>query len=378
MDQELTNGNVKPIFLTILIPCYNEEASLERCVSRVLAIASDQLKLEIIIIDDCSRDRSLEIAQKLAKQFSEIRVLKHDVNQGKGAALHTGIAQATGDYIAVQDADLEYDPKDLVRLLEPFQDDEADVVIGSRYLKHGKHRVLYFWHSLGNRCLTFLSNMFTDLNLTDMETCYKIFRRDLLQSIKLYEKRFGFEPEVISAVAHRKVRIVEMGVSYMGRTYEEGKKIGMRDAFRALYCILRYNAHKLPVAIQFFLYALIGGVCAVANLILFLILAKVTNSPAMAAAVAFVLAAALNYWLCIKLIFRHESRWPKWRELGVYATVVAVLGLADVAMTVFLIPLTNETIAKLTATLAGLVLNYAARRTIVFPEGKAVKSLHKT
>ncbi len=354
--------------LSILIPSYNEEATLEKCVDRVRAIESDSIALEIIIIDDCSTNRGREIAQCIAERHDNVSLLAHSVNQGKGAALHTGIAAATGDFVAIQDADLEYDPKDLLRLVEPLIRNEAEVVIGSRYLSHGVHRVLYFWHSMGNRLLTFLSNMFTDLNLTDMETCYKVFRRDLIQSLELHEKRFGFEPEVIAAVAQRRVRIVEMGISYMGRTYAEGKKIGVRDGVRALYCIVRYNAYSLPAPLQFVLYVIVGSVCAIANLVIFLGLLELDVSPNVAAPVAFVSAAALNYWMCIHTIFRHRARWGRSLEVALYTASVLAICVADWFITVTFLAVMAPALAKLTATFVGLILNFAARRMIVFPE----------
>ena len=219
--------------LSIVIPCYNEEKTLAKCISKVLEVAEENLELELIIVDDCSADRSLEIARDIEKKHSVVTVLSHEQNQGKGAALRTGFKKATGHFVAVQDADLEYNPLELRKLVQPLVDEEADVVFGSRFSACGSHRVLYFWHSMGNRFLTFLSNMFTDLNLTDMETCYKVFRRDIIQGIEIQENRFGFEPEIVAKVAHMRLRIVEMGISYFGRTYEEGKKIGMRDGFRA-------------------------------------------------------------------------------------------------------------------------------------------------
>jgi glycosyltransferase involved in cell wall biosynthesis len=263
--------------LSIVIPCYNEEETLVKGVERVRAIAQPGLPLEIIIVDDCSRDKSLGIARDLAARYPEVKVFHHAVNQGKGAALRTGFRQATGDYVAVQDADLEYDPRELIQLLEPLTSGAADMVVGSRFLSGGCHRVLYFWHSMGNALLTLLSNMFTDLNLTDMETCYKVFRREVIQSIPIEENRFGFEPEIVAKVAQRRLRIYEMGISYHGRTYDEGKKIGWRDGVRALYCILRYNASSSMPTVQalYQLYAgliplgfvwLFGGMAAAAGL----------------------------------------------------------------------------------------------------------------
>ncbi len=258
--------------LSLVIPCYNEEKTLEACVEKVIAIADDFLELELIIVDDCSKDQSRLVAKRLSERIPGLVLMHHDVNKGKGAALRTGIAAATGDFVAIQDADLEYDPMDLKRLLVPLRNGEADVVLGSRFLSHGYHRVLDFWHSLGNRFLTLLSNMLTDLNLTDMETCYKVFRREVIQAIEIEEDRFGFEPEVVAKIAQQRLRIYEMGISYRGRTYAEGKKIGMKDGFRALHCILKYNLHNAPWIVQFFFYIFIGGASAIVNLILCLLL----------------------------------------------------------------------------------------------------------
>jgi glycosyltransferase involved in cell wall biosynthesis len=261
--------------LSIVVPCFNEEKTLERCLQHVLKIQDESLSLEIIIVDDCSTDNSLKIAETLAEKYPEITVLCHEQNRGKGAALQTGFQHATGQIVAVQDADLEYDPVDLRRMVVPIADNKADVVLGSRFASGGAHRVLYFWHYLGNKFLTLLSNMFSDLNLTDMECCYKVFRREIIQKIDIRESRFGVEPELVAKVAQMRVRIYEMGVSYSGRTYEEGKKIGYRDGFRALYCIFHYNARKAPVPVQFLIYILIGGLSALANISLFLILGKI-------------------------------------------------------------------------------------------------------
>ena len=288
--------------LSIVVPCYNEERTLEKLISKVLDLADNSLSLEIIIVDDASRDGSLKIAENLERQYPETIVLiKHEKNQGKGAALRSGFKKATGDFVAVQDADLEYDPMELRKLIVPLVDGTADVVLGSRFLSSGAHRVLYFWHSVGNRLLTLLSNMFTDLNLTDMETCYKVFRREVIQAIDIKEDRFGFEPEVVAKIAQKRVRIYEMGISYYGRTYEEGKKIGVRDAFRALYSIIRYNGPKAPVPIQFLVYLLIGGLSAACNLAVFLSLLYLGFTVNTSALSAFAIAAALNYFLSILL-----------------------------------------------------------------------------
>jgi glycosyltransferase involved in cell wall biosynthesis len=229
---------VSPPLVSVIIPCFNERATIARVIRRVLASAVKPL--EVIVVDDCSTDGTREI---LREQFSppEIRVIEHSTNAGKGAALRSGFAAATGEIVLVQDADLEYDPADYPRLLRPILEQEADVVFGSRFMTGESHRVLYYWHYVGNRILTLFSNILTNLNLSDMEAGYKVFRREILRRITIRENRFGFEPEIVAKVARLRCRIYEVGISYAGRTYEEGKKIGWKDGVRALYCIVKYN-----------------------------------------------------------------------------------------------------------------------------------------
>lgn len=360
--------NRKPATLSIVVPCYNEEKTLEACVDKVIAIADESLDLELIIVDDCSRDRSRSVAASLAARIPGLVVLHHDRNQGKGAALRTGIAKATGDYVAIQDADLEYDPTDLKRLIVPLRNGDADVVLGSRFLSAGYHRVLYFWHSLGNRFLTLLSNMLTDLNLTDMETCYKVFRREVVQAIPIEENRFGFEPEIVAKIAHQRLRIYEMGISYRGRSYAEGKKIGAKDGWRALYCILKYNLHKAPWIIQFFFYMLIGGFAAILNLVIFLALLPAVGVTA-STLTAFYTAAFFNYYLSIKIVFRHRARWNSAGEILVFLAVIGVVSVVDLSATRLFLSLgLGAALSKSLATAIGLFLNFAGRRFLVFPE----------
>ena len=230
--------------LSIIIPAYNEAKTIHLILDRVNQVSLiSGIKKEVIVVDDCSTDGTLAVLEEYqASNQLPVRIIAHPFNKGKGAALHTGISQATGEFVIIQDADLEYDPQEYNVLLKPVIDGFADVVYGSRFMGGKPHRILFFWHSIGNKILTTFSNMFTNLNLTDMETCYKLFKREYIQSLQLKEHRFGFEPEVTAKIARIPgIRIYEVGISYYGRTYAEGKKINWKDGFRALYCILRYN-----------------------------------------------------------------------------------------------------------------------------------------
>ena len=234
------------VSLSVIIPCYNEENTLAEIVGRVLEANSCGLELSIIIVDDASSDNSVRIAAELVTRDNRVQLIQHPKNTGKGAAVRTGFTQAKGDIILIQDADLEYNPSEFPRLLEPILEGDADVVYGSRFRGGDRVRILYFWHALGNKFLTLLSNMFTDLSCTDMETCYKLFRREIVEKIQIKENRFGFEPEITAKIAHMKPmpRVYEVGISYTGRTYQEGKKIGWKDGLKAIYCIVRYNLFR--------------------------------------------------------------------------------------------------------------------------------------
>lgn len=237
--------NQTPKVLSIIVPAYNEEATIELILNKIMDVELiGGIQKELLVIDDCSSDNTLGILKQFEESHPELNMtsLSLDKNSGKGAAIHRGIKEASGDYIIVQDADLEYNPHEFNDLLQPIEDGFADVVYGSRFMGNNPHRILFFWHSIGNQFLTFISNMFSNLNLTDMETCYKLFKADALKSLNLKENRFGFEPEVTAKISRIPgIRIYEVGISYYGRTYEEGKKINWQDGLRAIYCILKYN-----------------------------------------------------------------------------------------------------------------------------------------
>jgi len=236
--------------LSVIIPSYNEEKSISQIIDRILELKIEEISMEVLVVNDCSTDRTREVVEACMERHGgrSIRLIDQEKNMGKGAAIRKGIAEATGDYIVIQDADLEYDPREFRDLLAPILGGQADVVYGSRFMGSNPHRILFFWHSIGNKLLTLLSNMFNNLNLTDMETCYKMFRSEIIKKIHLKENRFGFEPEVTAKISRIPgIRIYEVGISYYGRTYNEGKKINWKDGFRAIYCIIKYGVFQKRV-----------------------------------------------------------------------------------------------------------------------------------
>ena len=355
--------------LSLIIPVYNEENSLKSIIENTLSIQKDlgETKLELIIVDDCSKDKSFEIAQKLASE--NIKVFRHKKNKGKGAALKTGFMEATGDFIGIQDADMEYNPKEYIKLLKPLLEDKADVCYGSRYLIRDNRRVLYFWHTFMNKGLTYLSNMYSNLDITDMETCYKLFKKDVIKSIapKLKENRFGFEPEVTMYIAQGKYRMYECAIQYNPRTYEEGKKIKAKDGLRALYCIMHYGGQTAPLPMQFLVYIMIGGISAIVNIIAFLLFIKTGFNLMISVWSAFIISALTNYLLCIALLFKHKARFSTIGEITAYIITLIIMGSLDYYCTYFLLALSfNNFFAKAISSLIGVIGNFLFRKYFVF------------
>lgn len=356
-------------FLSLVIPCYNEEATLRPCVQRCMALKEHGIRLELVIVDDCSTDGSVRVAEELAAEYPEITLIRQPRNMGKGYALRTGFRHASGDYIGIQDADSEYDPLDYREMLQPLLQGKADVVYGSRYLRPDSRRVLYFWHTWMNRSLTFVSNMFTNLDITDMETCYKLFTRDAIGRItpQLKENRFGFEPEVTELISRQGLRLYECAIHYQPRSYEEGKKITWKDGVRALYCILHYGAPYAPLPMQIILYFFIGLICAVANIFLFGIFTSSGLALLPAVVTAFVISAALNYLLCLAILFRHKARWSATGEIFAYVVTVVCMCMLDYICTAGFIFLGLAPVwAKAWSTLIGFAGNFLLRKFYVF------------
>ena len=361
--------------LSLVVPCYNEALTIETCVNRILDFARGQtFSVEIVVVDDASTDGSWQALQGIVCKHPEIKIFRHEKNRGKGAALRTGFVSATGDFVGIQDADDEYNPMEYVELLKPLLDNNADVVYGSRYLKPDTRRVLYFWHTWMNKSLTFVSNMFTNLDITDMETCYKLFTREAIQKIapQLKEERFGFEPEITARVAQEKFRVYECAVSYNPRTYEEGKKIGWKDGVHALYCVFHYSAHTAPLPIMVMIYLVIGAISLAANNVCFVTATQFGMALNRAIITSLIISATCNYLLCVAFLFRHKARWSAGVEIFWYAASVAAMGLLDYGVTHALIGLipffgVHWSGAKLIASGIGFIGNFALRKWLVFP-----------
>ena len=360
--------------LSLIIPCYNEEKTLAGIVERCLSLASEELSLELVIVNDCSKDGSDAVARSLVEKYPDtVRYFSHEKNMGKGAALRTGFLKATGDYVGIQDADMEYNPQDYLAMLEPLIDGRADVVYGSRYLLPDTRRVLYWWHTRMNQSLTMFSNMFTNLDITDMETCYKLFRREVIKEIapQLKENRFGFEPEVTALVARGGYRVYECAIHYNPRTVEEGKKINWKDGVRALYCIMHYSASTAPVPMQLILYFFIGAFSAVVNIAAFFIFGRCGIGFTPSVIAAFGISALVNYLLCIAVLFRHKARWNGGGEILMYLVTLAIMGALDWQVTKSLIAAgMTAGWAKTVSVIVGFFGNYILRRVLVFPERK--------
>lgn len=367
--------------LSLIIPCYNEENTLEDIVDRCLAsvgpaatFPDKDFGLELVIVNDCSTDGSDTVARSLLEKHPDIvKYVAHEKNMGKGAALRTGFLKATGDYVGIQDADMEYNPQDYLIMLEPLLEGKADVVYGSRYLLPDTRRVLYWWHTKMNKFLTTFSNMFTNLDITDMETCYKLFRREVIQEIapKLKENRFGFEPEVTALVANGGWRVYECAIHYNPRTVEEGKKINWKDGVRALYCIMHYSASTAPVPMQLILYFFIGAFSALVDLSTFFMLAKSGMGFTPSVIMSFGIAALVNYLLCIAILFRHKARWSGIGEILMYLLTLAIMGALDWWLAKSLVAAGLATgLAKFLSAIVGFFGNYILRRMLVFPEKK--------
>ena len=366
--------------LSIVVPVYNEAKTIRSILEVVQAapLPPEFESREIVVVNDCSTDGTAGELDAIAD--TTIRVFHHDVNKGKGAALRTGFQNVTGDVVVIQDADLEYDPNEYGKLLAPIVEGKADVVYGSRFAGGESHRILYYWHSLGNKALTWISNMLSDLNLTDMETCYKVFRREVLEQIAVEENRFGFEPEVTAKVAHlsrtKGVRIYEVGISYYGRTYEEGKKIGLKDAFRALWCVLKFNTTGLA---QFIRYGFMGLIVALSQFLTIVGMVELSGIRTLAFenianAVSIEVSIVVGFLLHSRITWRH--RYSGFRELAGKIALFHLVTLASFLVRVGLFYLLSLSgidyrVNSALGILLAVILNFIGYRRLVFREAKA-------
>ena len=325
------NGK-RPVRVTVVIPCYNERDTLPTLITRLRAIEDDRLALDIHIVDDGSTDGSQRIARELSRKHDNVRATSLEVNRGKGAALRVGFRAARGDFVAIQDADLEYDPRDLKRMIDHLREKGADVVVGSRFLNGDIRSAPSIWHSLGNRIITRLSNLLTGLNLTDIEVCYKVFRREALEGIELRENRFGIEPELIAKIAEKRLRFYEIGISYSPRTYQEGKKIGIADGIRALYCVFYYNAYRAPILPQLILFLLFGAVGILLDVSLFAFMRNAGVETSRSIVIAFLISASYQVCLVNPLLFRKGSRWKQALEPIVHGVGLIAAAVVDFSM----------------------------------------------
>lgn len=360
--------------LSVIIPCYNQEKTLETCVKKLIAALDGFIQVEIIIVDDGSTDQSVKIAKKLRITYPFINLEQHNNHQGKGVVLRSGFQKATGDFLTIQDADLAYDPQDLRKLILPLTEERADIVFGSRFLPMPERRVIYFWPTISSKLLTFMSNLFSNLTLTDFETSCKVFRREIIQNICLKENGSSIDAEIIAKIAHQNYRIYEIGITYEMRTKSEDKKSRWQERLRTVYAILHYNVPHLPLPLQIIMYLFIGGISAIFNILLFAILLHYGLSIFFATLNALLASTIFNYVLCINFLFEHEARWKSQHEFTAYLILSIIMGAVDLALTNTLSLFYNPIIAKIMSICCIFVFNFMGRKLIIFRKNKS-KSL---
>ena len=362
--------------LSLIIPVYNEEKTLKSIVEKTLKIADsaffkeNNLALELVLVDDCSKDNSSLVIEELKNEFSNIKTFKHEKNKGKGAALKTGFLGASGDFIGIQDADNEYNPYDYIKLLKPLMEDRADVSYGSRYLKKESRKVLYFWHSLMNKTLSFLTSMVTNLDITGMETCYKLFKKEVIEKItpKLKENRFGFEPEITVYVAKNNYRVYETAIDYNPRSYEEGKKINAKDGLRALYCIFHYGANIAPSFLQFIIFVLLCylslGLCNCS----FFLISNCTDNSIITITLPFVVFMVINYLLVSNILFSSKIRYSKIIEIILFILNLTITSLISYGIMFLLLYILDKSIVQYFNMPLWLIVSFLINKMIIFKE----------